>query len=60
MAFLAAEKSPTESFVKARAAAEAAIRIDDTLAEAHKSLALIRFRYDWDWSGAEKEFQRAI
>ena len=52
---------PTEEAVpKARAAARRAIEIDDRLAEPHASLALIRFHYDWDWPGAEQEFQRAI
>ena len=32
----------------------------DALAEAHASLVNIKFSYDWDWQGAEKEFQRAI
>ena len=32
----------------------------DALAEAHASLVNIKFSYDWDWPGAEKEFQRAI
>ena len=31
----------------------------DALAEAHASLVNIKFSYDWDWPGAEKEFQRA-
>jgi len=34
--------------------------LDSTLAEAHASLASIRNDYDWDWSGAEREFKRAI
>ncbi len=33
---------------------------NDTLAEAHGSLALIKSSYDWDWSGADKEMRRAI
>jgi tetratricopeptide (TPR) repeat protein len=37
-----------------------ALELDDTLAEAHASLANIKFSNDWDWPGAEKEFQRAI
>ena len=37
-----------------------ALRFDDTLAEAHISLARIKEFYDWDWSGAEREFKRAI
>jgi Tfp pilus assembly protein PilF len=37
-----------------------ALEIDDKLAEAHASLAFIKSNYDWDWSGAEQEFKRAI
>jgi adenylate cyclase len=37
-----------------------ALEIDDTLAEAHASLAFVKAFYDWDWSGAEKEYRRAI
>lgn len=51
---------PNEAFPKARAAANRALKIDDTLAEAHASLAHIKFQYDRDWSGAEREFKRAI
>jgi serine/threonine protein kinase/TolB-like protein/Tfp pilus assembly protein PilF len=51
---------PREAMPKARAAALKALELDDTLADAHTSLALVRFFYDWDWSGAEREFQRAI
>ncbi|MEO7660686.1 MAG: tetratricopeptide repeat protein, partial [Pyrinomonadaceae bacterium] len=37
-----------------------ALEIDDTLAEAHTSLALIRMNFDWDWAGTEKELMRAL
>jgi tetratricopeptide (TPR) repeat protein len=37
-----------------------ALELDDLLAEAHTSLAFVKFRYDWDWPGAEKESQVAI
>lgn len=40
--------------------AEKALEMDDTLAEAHTSLAFVRFRFDWAWQGAELEFERAI
>ncbi len=52
--------SPQEAMPKAKAAAKKAMAIDDQLAEAHTSLAFVRFWYDWDWAGAEKEFLRAI
>jgi serine/threonine protein kinase/Tfp pilus assembly protein PilF len=45
---------------KAEEAIEKALEIDDNLAEAHTSLAWIKFEYHWDWEGAEKEFKRAI
>jgi eukaryotic-like serine/threonine-protein kinase len=51
---------PNEAFPKAKEAALTALKIDDTLAEAHASLALIKTAYDWDWPGAERESQRAI
>jgi tetratricopeptide (TPR) repeat protein len=37
-----------------------ALEIDETLAEAHASLASIKQAFDWDWVGAEKEVNRAI
>jgi len=49
-----------EAFPNARAAANRALRLDDTLSEAHNSLAGVRYLYDWDWPGAEKELKRAI
>lgn len=49
-----------ETFPKARAAAMKALEIDDTLAEAHTSLAWVRLAFDWDWTGAAHEFERAI
>lgn len=54
------ETAPRDCFPKARAAAEKAIALDDSLAEAHASLAMVRESYDWDWIGAEQEFKRAI
>ena len=45
---------------KAEAAARKALELDDTLAEAHASLAGVLFRYYWDWDGAEREFRRAL
>jgi TolB-like protein/DNA-binding winged helix-turn-helix (wHTH) protein/Tfp pilus assembly protein PilF len=49
-----------EGYLKAKDAALKALELDDTLAEAHGSLALIKSSYDWDWSGADKEVRRAI
>ncbi|MGH9753735.1 MAG: winged helix-turn-helix domain-containing tetratricopeptide repeat protein [Blastocatellia bacterium] len=52
--------SPKESFPKAKAAAERALEIDESLAEAHASLALAKMCFDWDWPAAEREYQRAL
>lgn len=49
-----------EYMPRARAAALKAVQLDERLAEAHASLALISENYDWDWPQAEKEFKRAI
>ena len=49
-----------EAREKSRAAVRKALEIDGTLSEAHVSLASIRFYFDWDWSGAESAFKRAI
>jgi tetratricopeptide (TPR) repeat protein len=51
---------PKEAFPTAKEFALKALEIDDTLAEAHTSLALIKTYYDWDRSGAERELKRAI
>ncbi len=53
-------RAPLEVMPKARAAATKAIELDDTLAEAHASLAYVEFLFDWDWSRAEREFRRAL
>jgi TolB-like protein/Tfp pilus assembly protein PilF len=50
----------SELIPKARAAALKALSLDDNLAEAHASLAVITQNYDWDWQTSEKEFRRAI
>lgn len=52
--------SPREVITKARAAAIKALDIDERLAAAHTSLAVIAQNYDWDWQTAEKEYRRAI
>ena len=51
---------PGETLLKAKTAALQALRIDDTLAAAHVTLANIKFCNEWDWRGAEEEFQHAI
>jgi TolB-like protein/Flp pilus assembly protein TadD len=52
--------SPQESFPSAKTAAQKALELDDTLAEAHTSLGQILLFYDSDLAGSAKEFERAI
>ncbi len=52
--------SPREAYPKAKEAVGRALMLDPQLAEAHTSLGLIRFQYDWDWTGAEEEFREGI
>jgi serine/threonine-protein kinase len=51
---------PREVYPKARSAAVMALKLDDLLPQAHAALAMIKLAYDWDWSGAEIEFRRAL
>jgi adenylate cyclase len=52
--------SPAEAHVKRRAEAMKALELDDSLPEAHVALATMLSGTEWDWSGAEREFKRAI
>jgi eukaryotic-like serine/threonine-protein kinase len=50
----------SEVIPKAREAALKAIELDETLPEAHHSLALVKLWGNWDWAGAEREYKRAL
>jgi adenylate cyclase len=52
--------APREVMPKAKEAALRALALDNTLGEAHASLAYITFFYDWDWAAAEKGFKHAL
>jgi len=52
--------SPKEAYPKSKAIVMKALELDDTLAEAHALLGDVRFFYDWDWDGTEREYKRAI
>jgi TolB-like protein/Flp pilus assembly protein TadD len=52
--------TPEVAYARAREAAMKAVELDDGLAEAHTSLAAVLTDYDWDWEGADREYQRAI
>ncbi len=51
---------PRDAFPRAKEAVSRALSLDPQLSEAHAALGWIRFVYDWDWAGAEAEFERAI
>jgi serine/threonine-protein kinase len=52
--------APKDTFPQAKEAALRALELDDTLAEAHTSLAHIHLEFDHDWEAAEREYKRAI
>jgi TolB-like protein/Tfp pilus assembly protein PilF len=54
------QMKPIEALAKARSHLQRALDLDQTLAEAHCTLGLIKNWYDLDWSGAEREFQMAL
>ena len=51
---------PVDEMPKAKAAAQKAVDADPTLAEAYTSRAFVRLAYDWDWLGAQNDFQQAL
>jgi DNA-binding winged helix-turn-helix (wHTH) protein/TolB-like protein/Flp pilus assembly protein TadD len=53
-------ESPQKAYPYARFAALNALKLDDSLAEAHASLGMIDFYYGWNWEEAEQEFQQAL
>jgi TolB-like protein/Tfp pilus assembly protein PilF len=52
--------APLEAGPKAKAAVLKALELDESLPLAHASLGKVHLYYDWDWPGAEKEFQRSL
>ena len=56
----AGEMPATEFFPQAKAAAQKAIELDDSLADAHAILGFIIFWYDWDWNAADNQYKRAF
>ena len=51
---------PNQGFTQARQAALKALELDANSPQAHLALAAIKLYHDWDWTGAEKEFKRAL
>jgi serine/threonine-protein kinase len=54
------EMSPDEAYPRAKEAADRAIALDPDLSEAHCMVAYVRMAYEFDWTGAEAEFKRAV
>ncbi|MBE3133066.1 MAG: protein kinase, partial [Acidobacteria bacterium] len=52
--------NPREAFARAKSAALEALRIDDTIADAHSALGTVLGTGEFDWHGAEREFRRAL
>jgi Tol biopolymer transport system component/TolB-like protein/Tfp pilus assembly protein PilF len=52
--------SPRDFFPQAKEAAQKAIELDDTLADAHAALGFTVLCYEWDWAGADRIFERAL
>ena len=57
---LAGDMAPTEVLPKAKSAAQKAVDLDDSLADAHAELGFVIFWLDWDWKAAENQYQRAL
>jgi eukaryotic-like serine/threonine-protein kinase len=55
-----ASLDPKISIPLAQAAAAKALALDDTVGDAHVASAQVKYKEDWDWYGAEREFRRAI
>ena len=55
-----ATMKPLEALEKARPLLDRAMQLDDTMAEAHCTLGLMKCWYDLDWAGSERAFDRAI
>ncbi len=54
------QMKPVEALAQAHSHLQRALDLDETLAEAHCTLGLIKSWYDWDWDGAGQEFQAAL
>jgi tetratricopeptide (TPR) repeat protein len=49
-----------QAYKSAKEALAKALELDDTIGEAHDTLGVLSWRFDWDWDAAEREFDRAI
>ncbi|MEP6494250.1 MAG: BTAD domain-containing putative transcriptional regulator [bacterium] len=54
------DRAPANDLSRVRTAVARALALDDTIAEAHTSLASVLFGFDWNWDAAASEFEKAI
>jgi tetratricopeptide (TPR) repeat protein len=52
--------SPDLAYRSAKEALRKALELDDSIGEAHDTLGVLSWRFDWDWDAAEREFNRSI
>jgi TolB-like protein/DNA-binding winged helix-turn-helix (wHTH) protein/Tfp pilus assembly protein PilF len=52
--------APESSYRPAKEAVRQALALDDSIGEAHDTLAVLSWRYDWDWDATERELNQAI
>src|SRR5262249_27261963 len=57
---IASDAKPADAFPKAKAAAQKALSLDESLSDAHAYLSFVHFWFDWDWTAAESEIRQAI
>ena len=49
-----------QAYRSAKEALAKALELDDSIGEAHDTLGVLSWRFDWDWNAADREFNRAI
>jgi TolB-like protein/DNA-binding winged helix-turn-helix (wHTH) protein/Tfp pilus assembly protein PilF len=52
--------SRDQAYRSAKEALARAVELDDTIGEAHDTLGVLNWQFDWDWDAADREFNRAI
>ena len=57
---MSTEKQPELFLPRSKAAAQKALEIDDSLADAHTAMGITLFWYDWNWTASENQFKRAL
>jgi TolB-like protein/DNA-binding winged helix-turn-helix (wHTH) protein/Flp pilus assembly protein TadD len=60
LAFFGNVQSPDGAYRSAKEALRKALELDDSIGEAHDTLGLLSWRFEWDWNAAEREFNHAI